>query len=186
MDPDRAAWSGGGELEPYSVLQVSRGATLEEVRHAYKAMALRTHPDKPGGDEKSFQEVVAAFEQISQLLSAQHSGSCPRGGVATAEDGPVSNWRQKNGGSLPADPGELSALLSALAGTQDFELVLRGLPPSRRRALLKHMEGNVGPNLPKPRRSKDAMAKQRAEYVASRFADSYGSATAANGVLSSW
>ena len=82
MDPDRAAWSGGGELEPYSVLQVSRGATLEEVRHAYKAMALRTHPDKPGGDEKSFQEVVAAFEQISQLLSAQYSGSCPRGGAA--------------------------------------------------------------------------------------------------------
>lgn len=49
--------------DPFVVLGVSRGATPEEVKQAYRRRALETHPDR-GGSKERFEEVAAAYRQI--------------------------------------------------------------------------------------------------------------------------
>ena len=36
---------------PYTILGVSPQASKKDVRNAYKKLAMRYHPDRPGGDE---------------------------------------------------------------------------------------------------------------------------------------
>lgn len=46
-----------------SILGVERDASLDEVKRAYRARALETHPDR-GGDPERFREVQHAYEQL--------------------------------------------------------------------------------------------------------------------------
>jgi DnaJ-class molecular chaperone len=48
----------------YSVLGLDRNATPEDVKKAYKKMAIQHHPDK-GGDENKFKEISEAYEVLS-------------------------------------------------------------------------------------------------------------------------
>lgn len=50
-------------MDPYSVLGVKRGASQEEVKKAYKKLAMKHHPDR-GGDETKFKEISEAYEHI--------------------------------------------------------------------------------------------------------------------------
>jgi len=50
-------------MDPYSVLGVSRNASQEEVKKAYKKLAMKHHPDR-GGDEAKFKEISEAYERI--------------------------------------------------------------------------------------------------------------------------
>src|SRR3954463_10191104 len=51
--------------DPYSVLGVSKTATADEIKKAYRKLAKKLHPDVNPGDRKSeerFKEVSGAFE----------------------------------------------------------------------------------------------------------------------------
>ena len=48
----------------YDVLGVKRTATDAEVRSAYRKLALKHHPDKPGGDEELFKTLTTAYEAV--------------------------------------------------------------------------------------------------------------------------
>eukprot|EP00927_Polykrikos_kofoidii_P080268 TRINITY_DN77139_c0_g1_i1.p1 TRINITY_DN77139_c0_g1~~TRINITY_DN77139_c0_g1_i1.p1 ORF type:complete len:732 (-),score=120.74 TRINITY_DN77139_c0_g1_i1:56-2251(-) len=52
----------------YEVLGVSRSASPQDLRVAFKRQALRVHPDK-GGSKEAFQQVLVAFEVLSDSAS---------------------------------------------------------------------------------------------------------------------
>ncbi|XP_052484226.1 uncharacterized protein LOC105794097 isoform X2 [Gossypium raimondii] len=63
----RAAASGS---DYYSTLNVSRGATLQEIKTSYRSLARKYHPDinKTPGAEEKFKEISAAYEIMRKDL----------------------------------------------------------------------------------------------------------------------
>lgn len=68
----------------YDILGVSRSATQDEIKKAFRKIAHQHHPDKPGGDEAKFKEANAAYQvlgdeakrrQYDQFGSAAFDGS---------------------------------------------------------------------------------------------------------------
>jgi len=54
--------------DPYDVLGVGRNATADEIKKAYRQMAIKHHPDKNPGDkaaEDRFKEAASAYEILS-------------------------------------------------------------------------------------------------------------------------
>jgi len=65
-------------MDPYSVLGVSRNASQEEVKKAYKKLAMKHHPDR-GGDEAKFKEINEAYERITNPQANQDFDFTPGG-----------------------------------------------------------------------------------------------------------
>jgi DnaJ-class molecular chaperone len=55
----------------YFSLGLSKNASEEDIKRAYRAMAVRLHPDKPGGDTQRFQQLQDAYQQIKNKRSKQ-------------------------------------------------------------------------------------------------------------------
>lgn len=68
-------------MNPYTILGVSKDASKDEIKTQYKRLASKHHPDKEGGDTKKFQEIQAAYEQITNPKPQQD----PFGGRNTSD-----------------------------------------------------------------------------------------------------
>ncbi|MGH8906276.1 MAG: molecular chaperone DnaJ [Egibacteraceae bacterium] len=92
----------------YEILGVSRDATDEELKRAYRRKAREVHPDQ-GGDEEAFKELTAAYEV---LRNPQARGNYDRYGDPR---GPIGV-----GGRMGGDPfagfGDLSDLIETFFG----------------------------------------------------------------------
>ncbi|MDO8537009.1 MAG: molecular chaperone DnaJ [bacterium] len=49
----------------YKILGITKGASEEEIKKAYRRLAHQHHPDKAGGDEKKFKEINEAYQVLS-------------------------------------------------------------------------------------------------------------------------
>lgn len=79
--------------DPYSVLGVSRNASEEEIKKAYKALSRRYHPDanvnnpnKARAEEK-FKEIQGAYQQIMKERTSGGSGYESFGGSGFGDFG---------------------------------------------------------------------------------------------------
>jgi hypothetical protein len=74
--------------DPYDILGVSRGATFDEVKAAYRRACKTKHPDL-GGSHEAFIELQSAYEQILRDLKhgyQQRRQKAPRGDHAHARE----------------------------------------------------------------------------------------------------
>ncbi len=73
----------------YEVLGVSKSASADEIKKAFRKLAVKYHPDKEGGDETKFKEVNEAYEVLKDQQKRQrydqfgHAGVGGNGGGAT-------------------------------------------------------------------------------------------------------
>lgn len=61
IDPQRIVMS----KDYYHTLGVSKSASQEEIKQAFRKLAHKHHPDKSGGDEAKFKEINEAYQILS-------------------------------------------------------------------------------------------------------------------------
>jgi len=52
-------------MNPFQVLGLPENASQQEIKKAYRTLALKYHPDKEGGDEDKFREIQSAYDLIN-------------------------------------------------------------------------------------------------------------------------
>lgn len=95
-------------MDYYSTLGINRNASQEEIKKAYRKMAMQHHPDR-GGDEKKFKQISEAYEILSDPQKKQmvDMGVDPRN-------------QQQGGGFSQSGPFEFHF------GTHNFEDIFGG------------------------------------------------------------
>lgn len=51
--------------DPYKILGLDQSATDEEIKKAYRKLAMEYHPDRNGGDDIRFKEIAEAYDILS-------------------------------------------------------------------------------------------------------------------------
>jgi len=103
--------SSSGKKDYYDVLGVSKGASKDEIKKAYRELAKKHHPDRPNGNKDLFAQVGEAYEVLSDpqkrqtydqfgAEAAQHGGfpGGMGGGGRSAEDIFADFFRSAGGG----------------------------------------------------------------------------------------
>lgn len=65
----------------YEVLGISKGASADEIKKAFRRKAVELHPDKQGGDEAKFKEVNEAYEVLKDPAKKQRYDQFGHAGV---------------------------------------------------------------------------------------------------------
>ena len=112
----------------YKVLGVARNASTDDIRKAYRKLAMQYHPDRNAGDkqaEERFKEINEAYQVLSDeqkrarydQLGSDYSNWQQRGGSPNDF-----NWGQWTSGSgTRVDMGDLNDLFGGEGGTfSDF------------------------------------------------------------------
>lgn len=71
----------------YEVLGVSKDASADEIKKAFRKAAVQHHPDKEGGDETKFKEINEAYEVLKDSQKRQRYDQFGHAGVGGASGG---------------------------------------------------------------------------------------------------
>jgi len=112
----------------YKILGVSKNASKEEIKKAFRALALKYHPDKNGGDDKKFKEVNEAYQTLSDDKKRANYDRFGSSGVnGNSYGGQNANWGgfdfsqgfggfQNAGGAQGFDMGDLGDIFGDFFG----------------------------------------------------------------------
>jgi curved DNA-binding protein len=114
----------------YDVLGVSRGASQDDIRKAYRKLAKKFHPDMNPGDRKAedkFKEITAAHEVLSdekkRKLYDEFGPDALRTGFDEKAADQYRQWRQhggRPGQEVPFDLGDFETVNVGGVGNFDF------------------------------------------------------------------
>ncbi len=71
----------------YEVLGVSKNASADEIKKAFRKEAVKHHPDKEGGDETKFKEINEAYEVLKDQQKRQRYDQFGHAGVGGGASG---------------------------------------------------------------------------------------------------
>ena len=71
----------------YEVLGVSKTASEDAIKKAFRKLAVKYHPDKQGGDEAKFKEINEAYEVLKDKQKRQRYDQFGHAGVGGAAGG---------------------------------------------------------------------------------------------------
>ncbi|QDK39536.1 DnaJ C-terminal domain-containing protein [Bdellovibrio sp. NC01] len=98
----------------YSILNVSRSASADEIKKAYRKLAMQYHPDKNPGDKKAeekFKELSEAYEVLSDQKKRDmydqfgHAGAQGFGGAGSGPFGGAGGFGGFGGAGGPGGGG---------------------------------------------------------------------------------
>lgn len=96
----------------YEVLGVSKDASADEIKKAFRKAAVQHHPDKEGGDEAKFKEINEAYEVLKDQQKRQrydqfgHAGVGGNGGGGGAGGNPFEGFGGFGGQNVHFDFGD--------------------------------------------------------------------------------
>ena len=61
--------------DPYQVLGVAKGASLEALKDAFRRLSRQRHPDMPGGSLEDMRELSAAYRQALEDLKRRRASA---------------------------------------------------------------------------------------------------------------
>ena len=99
----------------YEILGVSKDASADEIKKAFRKLAVKYHPDKEGGDEVRFKEINEAYEVLKDSAKRQrydqfgHAGVGGNGGAAGGGN-PFEGFQGFNGQNINFDFGDMGGL----------------------------------------------------------------------------
>lgn len=108
----------------YKILGVEKGASADEIKKAFKKLALEHHPDRPGGNEQKFKEINEAYQVLSDQSKRQRydqfgSDFEQQGGFGGGmgwEDFMNATRGQGQGGNFSFDFGDLGDIFGDIFG----------------------------------------------------------------------
>lgn len=71
----------------YEVLGISKNASEDEVKKAFRKLAVKYHPDKEGGSEEKFKEINEAYEVLKDKQKRQRYDQFGHAGVGGSGGG---------------------------------------------------------------------------------------------------
>ncbi len=96
----------------YEILGISKNASDDEIKKAYRKAAVKYHPDKDGGDETKFKEAGEAYEVLKDSSKRQrydqfgHAGVGGNGGGGASAGNPFGGFGGFNGQNINFDFGD--------------------------------------------------------------------------------
>ncbi len=117
----------------YEILGISKTATAEEIKRAYRKLAMQHHPDRHGGDDSQFKELSEAYEV---LKDDQKRAAYDQFGHAGAQGNPVGGGGAAGGyggGFAGAEGFDFSDILNQfMGGASPFGGARQSGPPRGR------------------------------------------------------
>ena len=96
----------------YEILGVSKSASADEIKKAFRRLAVQHHPDKEGGNEDKFKEINEAYDVLKDAQKRQrydqfgHAGVGGTAGGGAGGGNPFEGFGGFNGQNINFDFGD--------------------------------------------------------------------------------